>query len=113
MRQPAEWGCDQPNTICLDGMAEVQFVNSESITGPNLPPSFVATTVFHSPPAPHVRLLLAVRDKPSGGRSATILNYVGSKAEKACLDADRARHFGIRLPSTAEKADGRVCFSEY
>ena len=113
LRQPAEWGCNKSNTICLDGLADVQFVNSETITGPNLPSSFVAETVFHSEPRAHVRLLLAVRDEPSGRRSAIILNYVGSTAEQACLDAHQANHIGVQLPSTAQRTDDRVCFSEY
>jgi hypothetical protein len=113
LRQPAEWGCHEPETICLDALGDVQFVNSETISGPTLPASFVAATVFHSPPRRGVRLLVAVMNEPVQGRRATILQYVGSKADQACVDTAEAKQLGIRKPHAAQDVGSRFCFSEY
>ena len=100
-------GCDAPQAICIDVMADVRFVDVETISGPTLPRRFEAVVVFHTPPS-EGRVVLAVQ-KRGGGLTGHILG--GMSDEEACVPYDYATDLHVILPGPSRRVGDRVCFS--
>ncbi|WP_294070700.1 hypothetical protein, partial [Sphingomonas sp.] len=108
-RQPKEWECDKAGTICLDGLADVRFVAVQTVSGPKMPSSVVAATVFHTRPRRGVRMLVAISRDDESNRTGQILYYVLPGKHEACFDYELARKRGYRIPARAIRHGDNIC----
>ena len=107
--QPKEWGCDRPQTICLDSLADARFRNLKTIAGPELPDSLVASTIFHAEPRRGVRMLVAIQTGTDERRTGKILRYILPGRHEACFDAQFATKHHYPIPDGARRKGGEMC----
>lgn len=104
-------GCDDPNVICLDSWADVDFEDVYTLSGPRLPKILVATVGFHAEPQHNLTVLAATRIDARGERIAWRLDIVLPAESEACFRADDVKRLHIVIPKSAAHRGDLYCIS--
>lgn len=103
--------CRSGDLVCIDVVADVRFSSVRSLSGPVVPGSLVALTVFHSDPPVGSTVLLAIQTSPGGSRRAKILDIVRDHEDVACFGERFVKDLHIAVPTFAFRRGDYYCFT--